>query len=452
MCGLWGVVSKVKQGLFQSDMDEIQQMMLDTVQRGDHSTGLFITDYQSPTDAPTGVKCVGGPHNIIYGPIWKELTEYIGRRGGAVIGHGRHATRGKISVKNAHPFQHEDITLVHNGTIYGGLSFAKKGDTEIEVDSHALCVAMHERGVAEALTDIHGAYAIIAHDATDGYLYIARNKERPLFWYPARDRIYIMSEFQYLRALVHRYNKEVEPNNIHIFEENILYRIDLDDPTDIVRVQDLQELRNAKEAEKRKREEEERQKRAAEFRSRPGYSGDRYTPPVTTPASQAKKRTEIIFEVKSIEPGRGGNYKYWCLGADKEKVYFETDTRREEYIGRIGEAKPNKIHWKDGKATFFVKHRSIEWDREPEVEESPIEGGYFLLANKKRMLVSDWHKRLTHEGCDVCDHNFSFNEYKDTWLTDDDKLVCRECQSLFHLQQMRTQAAANEEIPINTMH
>lgn len=451
MCGLWGVISKNKSGLFQADMEEVQQMMLDTVQRGDHSTGLFVTDYQEPTDLPTGIKCVGGPHNIIYGPIWKDLTEYVGRRGGAVIGHGRHATRGSISVKNAHPFQHGNITLVHNGTIYGGVSFAKKGETEIEVDSHALCVAMDEKGIVDALIDVHGAYAIIAHDANEGCLYIARNKERPLFWYPAKDRIYIMSEFQYLRALVNRYKKEIEPNNILIFEEDILYKVDLVDKREITRVADLGALKREKLAALRKKEDEERAARQAQFRKdNPNWQGDRYTPPVKVTAG-SKKRPEIIFEVKSVEQGRGGNYKYWCLGADKEKVFFETDTQKDHYIGRIGEARASKVHWKDGEATYFVKHKTIEWDRDPEEEDTSKEG-YFLLANRKRMLVSDWSRRHTHEGCDVCDHTFNFSEYKETWLTDDDKLVCKDCVDTFHLATLKMQSDAANETPINTLH
>lgn len=423
-------------------------MMLDTVQRGSHSTGLFITNYKHPKKAPTGVKCVGGPWNITESPIWSEIESYIALDGGAVVGHGRHATRGKINTENAHPFQHEHITLVHNGTIYGGLTYGKKGEVDVEVDSHALCVAIAEKGVAKALVDVHGPYAIIVHDAKEGCLYIGRNKERPLYVYTNKDRFYIMSEHQYLRALVARNNKTEAPDKMIYFEEDILYRIDLANPEMWIRVANIQKLKDAKWEEERKQREEERRKNAEKNKS---WNGQHVTPVASIKPTKDTKRKEVIFEVVSIEPCSGGNFKYNCEGADKEDVYFQTDTKKEEYIGRVGQAKVNKTHWKDGIASYFIKHRSIEWDDDDEPlakgEAANDAGSHFRTANGKRIGCNDWVKRIKLEGCDICDKTFTALDYKTTTLTDDDKFVCHVCASQFHLP-----SKPREELPVNTLH
>lgn len=448
MCGIWGIVSRTRFGLLSSDAELAKQMMLDTVQRGSHSTGLFITDYKDPFSAPTGAKCVGGPWNITESPIWDDIESHTAINGGAIIGHGRHATKGKITAENAHPFQHDHITLVHNGTIYGGLNYGKKGEVDVEVDSHALAVAMAEKGVIEALVDIHGPYAIIVHDSNEGCLYIARNKERPLYVYPNKDRFYIMSEHQYLRALVARNAKTEKPDQMIYFEENLVYKIDLEKPEMWTRVGNIQKLKDEKWEADRKQREEERKKLAAQNKS---WNGQQVTTPTTIKPTKETKRKEVIFEVISIEPCSGGNYKYNCEGADKEDVYFQTDVRRDDYIGRIGQAKVNKTHWKDGIASYFIKHRSIEWDTE---EETPTQGeaandagSHFRTANGKRIGCNDWIKRIRNEGCDVCDKTFTALDYKSTTLTDDDKLVCGVCASQFHLP-----TKPKSDIPFNILH
>lgn len=456
MCGIWGIISKTRHGLLSADAELAQQMMLDTVQRGSHSTGLFMTNYRNPKKAPTGVKCVGGPWNIFESEVWKEVESYVGIDAGAIVGHGRYATKGKVTAENAHPFQHEHITLVHNGTIYGGLTYGKKGDVDVEVDSHALCVAMAEGNVVDALVNIHGPYAIIVHDAKAGCLYISRNKERPLFCYQTKDRFYIMSEHQYLRALVSRYNKVEQPDQMVFFEEDVVYKIDLNEPEKWTRVANVKTIKDKIWKDKYAREEAERIKRQEEFRkNNPDWDKPKTTTTVTSLVpKKADKRKTLIFEVKSIEPCTGGNYKYICEGADLENIYFQTDVKKEDYIGRIGEARISKSHWRDGIVTYFVKHKGIQWDKEEDEnpthgEASNDTGVYFRFANGNRLLCDDWIKRIKHENCDVCDKTFTALDYKTTMLTDDDSFVCKVCASQFHLGQRTT---TREELPVNILH
>ncbi len=444
-------------------------MMLDTVQRGEHSTGIFVTSYKNPKAMPTGVKVVGGPHNIYANkPVWDELSDYIGNQGGAIVGHGRLATKGKISSKNAHPFQYGHITLVHNGTLTGGVSFAKKGETEIEVDSHALAVSMAEKGMMETLATIKGAYAIIAHDAKEGCLWIARNSERPLHVYSSEGRHLIMSEKEYLDALIDKQNMRKHDTHVMHFISEKLIKIDLKNPRDYILAGDIKEVREAKE--KILREEAralrlEAERLEAEDRKN---NPDKYKPRVTwkegNPTGQAgmlPKSTKqahhpkkVSFVVKEIKPFKA-LWLYECdMLSGGSRVHFMSDVRKESYIGMTGTADVHTVHEKGMFTDFFVKHRGIEWFEHEQVETikpedrpdagkeegAPITGGMFLTYNNKRIAIADWKDRIAHNGCHMCDRTFVLLDYKKTVLMSDNNLLCDECNRKLNVYNPKTDA------------
>lgn len=449
MCGIWGIFPRYTSGLFQADLKEAKQMMLDTVQRGEHSTGIFMTEYRDPNAPPTGVKVKGGPHNIIYGPIWKDIESFLGSTAGSMVGHGRHATRGAINAKNAHPFQHEHITLVHNGTIWSGVDMSKQ---EVEVDSHALCVAIAERGFADALTDIHGAYAIIAHDAKEGAIYFARNEQRPLCIYSTDNRHYLMSDGMFLRALLTSHNRWVTNTNVVMVKENLLCRINLRSPREIEVVQDLKDLLEEKNAKKFRALQEEREKRAAQHQShnRGSYSSR------GGQENKGKKGEHLIFEVLEVIPMKNGNFKYIGYTGEDAEVEFITN-QLYPYINALGEAKAHGWKLRDGNEVYFVKHRDIEWaeitpkeEEKPPVaaneEEAAPEGAYFLTANRKKIAANVWHKRVRDEGCDDCCKSFSINKPDDVVLTDADVFLCKRCAEYKGLW------LDPDQLPHNTFH
>jgi len=453
MCGIWAVIPRGKTGLYSSDVAIAKQMMLDTVQRGENSTGIFATNYKDPRQMPTGVKVVGGPHNIYAnGPLWKELSEWMGYHAGCIIGHGRLATKGKISSKNAHPFQHEHITMVHNGTLTSGYSTGKKGEVDIEVDSHSLAVTMAEEGVLEALGSIKGAYAIIAHDAKEGCLWIARNSERPLFVYTNNDRHFIMSEDDYLTALVERNNLTKHGTDVLQFSSECLIKIDLFDPKDYELAGDIGELRKQKEKVQReidrKTREEAEKKYNQTIKSRYQHPANDYR--ASNPSGQvmmypkvAKKKSDpinVAFTVMKTAPWKALQL-YECVMSDGTLVHFQTDVIKEGYVGRKGSAPVHSVHEKGMYTNYFVKHRSIEWEDEAVVtpdagkeEAPPLTGGTFLTYNGKRIGTAAWRERIEgKEGCFMCDGDFTLLDYKTTVLTDDDKLLCQKCAKELHV-------------------
>jgi hypothetical protein len=445
MCGIFAVIPRTQQGLFRADLVVVKQMMLDTAQRGEHSTGFFMTDYLHPKNKPTGAKVLGGPHNIIYNEqLWKEIEDYMGAKGGCFIGHGRQATRGSVVARNAHPFQHEHITMVHNGTLHSGVSTGKKGDIDVEVDSHGLAVAMAERGVAEALTDITGAYAVIVHDAKEGCLYIARNDDRPLYSYSTKTRHYLMSEMAFMEAILDRHNLMEKEEVTRFVTSETLFKVDLASPKGYKIVADLKTMKAEKDEIKQAAWKAERDKREAEEDARRAANPNKYAPKKPKGREYPPKEpTEVAFIVKSVHAWKS-NYRYECMSANEEPIHFISDQMHNEYLGRVGRAEINRYHVKDNVKTIFVKHKEIKWVPEMDapalVEEGPAPAGNFRFANGKSIPAATWAQRLKDEGCHHCARTFTTLDYKTTILMDDDNFLCGTCNKEF--QAMPDQSTA----------
>lgn len=130
--------------------------------------------------------------------ILQDLDDYR-----FVIGHNRWATVGKVNDDTAHPYQHGDITLAHNGT----LKF-NSGITELfDTDSEDICYNIaFEGGAAEVLPKLNGAYALVWHDAGKNTINFARNKEREFHYAIADDfkSVYWASEKKLLDYVLWR--------------------------------------------------------------------------------------------------------------------------------------------------------------------------------------------------------------------------------------------------------
>ena len=121
----------------------------------------------------------------------KNVKGHIG------IGHTRWATHGKPDDINAHPHtgQHGRIVLIHNGIIenYAVLKSALtklghtfKSETDTEVLAHLIEEVQQrdnlpvEEAVRQALTQAHGAFAIVVMDKNDPEKLVAARRSSPL--------------------------------------------------------------------------------------------------------------------------------------------------------------------------------------------------------------------------------------------------------------------------------
>lgn len=197
MCGIVGIISKVQGGLYYSDMDLFEEMLVCDSIRGTDSTGVFgiYKNKQART-----LKVAAEPHSLFRCAEWGEFRGKATASMTAVIGHNRSATRGAVTSNNAHPFHEGKIVLVHNGTLHNQKDFNK----EVEVDSHAITHALNERPAKEVLKEINGAFAFVWYDREQGKLFIARNSERPLSFIETSTNIMFASEGNMLNWLANR--------------------------------------------------------------------------------------------------------------------------------------------------------------------------------------------------------------------------------------------------------
>ena len=173
MCGIWGIIKKQRnKGFDNMDLGLMRDMAIAGAQRGEHGTGIVGMSLDKP---PVTLKAGGNPYWLLYDKTFnKDVIPYLKEDGIALFGHNRYATRGAVSTPNAHPFQTDHITLVHNGTIRNGLAVPKD-----EVDSRVLTAELARKGVS-VFEEISGAWTTVWHDAEKNTVNILRNGERPL--------------------------------------------------------------------------------------------------------------------------------------------------------------------------------------------------------------------------------------------------------------------------------
>lgn len=180
MCGIVGIInadnhkSSVCVNVFKDFL------FLDTY-RGDDSTGVYLVPKNTYNNTPVLMKKVMPGYDFVnYRPFYNAVDDTNYK---LYLGHNRLATRGGVSVGNAHPFELYDskqdrtITLVHNGTVYNKHEL-RNGST-FDTDSEAICNSILLDGVEETVEKLDGAFALVWYDDKDGTVNFLRNDKRP---------------------------------------------------------------------------------------------------------------------------------------------------------------------------------------------------------------------------------------------------------------------------------
>ena len=162
--------------------------------------GLQRLEYRGYDSA--GVALINGGDLNVYkckGKV-QDLTDYSegkNQDGSIGIGHTRWATHGPPNDINAHPHQSSDgnLALIHNGIIENYATIKEElinrghnfvSDTDTEVLTHLIEDIKNKAGVSLfeavriALTEVHGAYAILVIDKDNPTQIIAAKKSSPM--------------------------------------------------------------------------------------------------------------------------------------------------------------------------------------------------------------------------------------------------------------------------------
>lgn len=206
MCGhvgVFGFNSGKHKPLFE-DMLIVNQL------RGKHSTGILAVNNQGH---PRVVRAVGGPNNVFYS---KKYLDKIANKHDilCLLGHGRHATVGKVDETTAHPFHFKNIILAHNGTQYNYDDLIKDASDEMvfDSDSQAIAWAIANKGVEWTWAKVRGAAALVWWNIQEKSLNLLRNDGRPLYFARAEGKIVWASETWMIREMCDRNNIKISGN------------------------------------------------------------------------------------------------------------------------------------------------------------------------------------------------------------------------------------------------
>lgn len=417
MCGIWGIISKQDSGLFAKDVSVAQQMMLMTAIRGIHSTGLAITNRKKPKNKPRTWRTVGGPCFLIQNRVWDDIEKVMFNDGEAVFGHGRYATKGAITAKNAHPFHHKNITLVHNGTIHSGLNYEKTEEHgDIEVDSHALCIKMSNDGIKKALEDVGGAYAVILHNLEDGCIYFGKNQDRPLFAAETADRVLIMSTRETLETVVKQNNYYATTK---MCESDKIYKYD-PSTKKLTEDMDLKKITSygyggyyggnwGGEYDYRK----PWKHRGSEYNYTNDYSDNR--------RSYSYEKKEIEFIVESVKKVHENEYLYEATSTDGQDVEFRTNSCYTELIGQVGNGEVSYEIIRSTGKVYFVKYRDITWADDVK----------YKTLNGRSIPKGHWAIIAKTEKCSICSDPIAEEDVAKTVVEENGAVVCKNCVEVY---------------------
>lgn len=171
MCGLVGLVGDIDHFAVDTFYN---MLLLDTV-RGTDSTGACIVNRKKGVAT---AKELGHPLNLINSKRYRKLVADPMWNITALLGHNRHATAGAKIKRNAHPFTHGHITLMHNGTLKSHIQAGQK--KRFDTDSESVAYAMSVMTPAEVWSKLDGAACLVWYDDKDKSYNFIRNEQRPL--------------------------------------------------------------------------------------------------------------------------------------------------------------------------------------------------------------------------------------------------------------------------------
>lgn len=197
MCGLVGMITTT---LTTNERKAMRDLIFMDTLRGDHSTG--IATYVKGTGKDSGTWYY---KRAVSGPDFLELAvpkRMLNDQWKVCMAHNRAATKGKINDKNAHPFHHDNIVGMHNGTLTSTLNLAAHKD--FEVDSDNIFFDMSKNGAEVTIPKLRGAFCLTWIDTDNNTFNICRNSQRPMYigWNASQNLFMYSSEEHILRAVV----------------------------------------------------------------------------------------------------------------------------------------------------------------------------------------------------------------------------------------------------------
>jgi len=213
MCGLVGILGNPSNRMTNLFLD----MLHVDVVRGPDSTGVATVNTENKC---WYVKDTEKPWDMMENTAFQELVNPNMRTPNQYLymGHNRAATRGQVTVENAHPFHHGNIVLAHNGTLtkYHDIVEKPKGVNYWATDSEAVAYSVYKQGIAETWKKLEGAATLSWWDSNDKTLNLITNGKRPLFYTYTKDKKHLIyaSEDWMIFNFAGRRGFKIRPNDM----------------------------------------------------------------------------------------------------------------------------------------------------------------------------------------------------------------------------------------------
>lgn len=212
MCGIIGIYGEgVNKWQNPKKNFILDGLYVDAV-RGYDSTGIALLP-RNPKDHVNIYKRDLSGYDFIQQKHTNRLVGLLDQSIG-IIGHNRSATRGAPSDRNAHPFRHGRITLVHNGTVSNAdrLVDKKEHPDGCVVDSEFVAHALSLESANDILPRLQGGYSLVWFDSEERSLNFARNDSKPMWilFDSADENLYFGSEPGMITWLCERHHITVQ--------------------------------------------------------------------------------------------------------------------------------------------------------------------------------------------------------------------------------------------------
>lgn len=211
MCGIAFIIGD----LSIQDEKIFREMLIFDQVRGFDSVGMFgVPKYLTQFNNVRLEKDTCSP-----GQLFEKTKFFQGATFNLLLGHNRAATKGSISVANAHPFDVGNIVGVHNGSLASHKHLAN-----VEVDSEALFMTIEAEGVEETFKKVYNPGALVWWDKTTMRMNVLRTNNRPLHYAFVDKKLYVLSEKDMLEFILARADKK--NFEVKSFAEDTWYMFD----------------------------------------------------------------------------------------------------------------------------------------------------------------------------------------------------------------------------------
>ena len=237
MCGIVAVMGKPNTKL----MSVFELLLSVSVTRGRDSTGVAAIN----GDTPLIVKDAVWPLTLIRSSSYEEKIIKNAHKSHLYIGHNRSATVGGVTKQNAHPFRHEHITLVHNGTLKSAFTEDKK---KFATDSQSIAYAISAEGIDWTWGGLDGAASLVWHDRENNTVNFITNGERPLFFGTTKgDRLLLIaSESWMIRETCSAFGMKLRKDKVYFPENNVLFSYSFSPKQDKVKETEVRTIKALK--------------------------------------------------------------------------------------------------------------------------------------------------------------------------------------------------------------